>query len=146
VYKKFRVPNRERLVVAVWACHKPPWRVVHWMMIFTISAIYRTIAGFLLLPAHAQEPQKRTPALYGYGCPRSGRTRPSRPRHRPLMWPLRGRATSGTVGDRWIVNPASLWTASGPQSGLLAVHMLMVRPQALRAGSAPPVCHLFLLF
>jgi hypothetical protein len=39
----------------------------------------------------------------------------------------------------WIVNPASL-------SGSLAVHMLEVRPQALRAGSAPPVCHLFLLF
>jgi hypothetical protein len=107
--------------------------------------MYRTIAAFLLLPAHAQEPQKRTLALYRYGCPRSGRTRPSWPRHRPLMWPLRGPATSETAG-RWIVNPASLWTASGPQSGSLAVHKLEVRRQALRAGSVPPVCHLFLLF
>jgi hypothetical protein len=48
--------------------------------------------------------------------------------------------------DRWIVNPASLWTASGPQSGSPAVHMLEVRQQTLRAGAAPPVCHLFLLF
>jgi hypothetical protein len=72
----------------------------------------------------------------------------------PARSPVPARAIFGCCGhcagvrERvvWIVNPASLWTASGPQRGSLAVHMLEVCPQALRAGSAPPVCHLFLLF
>jgi hypothetical protein len=69
------------------------------MMIFTIGEIYRAVAGFPLLPAHAQEPQKRTPVLYGHGCPRSGAFARPGPRHRRLMWPWRGRADERDAGS-----------------------------------------------
>jgi hypothetical protein len=84
------------------ACHKRWWRTStrYGIIIdFHHRQSIGAVAGFPLLPAHAQEPQKRTPALYGHGCPRSGRTRPSRPRHDRLMWPLRGRWTSRTAGS-----------------------------------------------
>jgi hypothetical protein len=63
----------------------------HWMLIFTIghrgSGILRAIAGFPLLPAQAQEPQKRTPVFYAHGCPRSGAFARPGPRHRRLLRP-----------------------------------------------------------
>jgi hypothetical protein len=78
------------------------------------------------------------PCIVWSWLPKIRRVRPSRPA--PLS-AVAAIARACDERDRWNVKPASLWTASGPQSGSLAVcgplavHMLEVCPQALRASS-----------
>jgi hypothetical protein len=100
--------------------------VAHWMMIFTIG----DISDHRCLPAAACT---RARAAEAHPCTVWSWL--------PKIWPhapVPAAPSSADVAiaracderDRWIVNPASLWTASEP----------------LSAGYAPPVCHLFLLF
>jgi hypothetical protein len=100
------------------ACHKSQAMVAHRIMIFTIG----DLSALCWLPAgactRARAAKTRPWTVWSCGCPRSGRARPSRPRHPRsfLGWVTGGvgLARACDERERWIVNPASLWTAMRP--------------------------------